>query len=107
MKLTTLKSRLPTLVTQRIPAHVGTERLRGSAAVKRRSQWLEQHPLCKACQDEGRVTAATVVDHVVPLWKGGADDYETNGQSLCHQHHDAKTAQEAAERAALGASGSR
>lgn len=105
MKLKTLRPRLATLVTQRIPSQAGTERLRGSAAVKRRARWLELHPLCVECTKEGRVTAATVVDHVTPLWKGGADDYEKNGQSLCDPHHDAKTAQEAAERAAGGWSG--
>jgi 5-methylcytosine-specific restriction protein A len=54
------------------------------------------------CEAEGRVTVASVVDHRTPLWEGGADDYETNGQSLCDPHHDAKTAEEAARRARLG-----
>jgi 5-methylcytosine-specific restriction protein A len=104
VKLTTLKPRLATLVTQRIPSQAGTERLRGSAAVKRRARWLELHPLCVECQKDGRVTAATVPDHVVPLWKGGPDT-EANLQSLCKEHHDEKSAQEAAERAAGGWSG--
>jgi 5-methylcytosine-specific restriction protein A len=70
--------------------------------VDRRARWLYLHPLCCECEKEGRVTAADVVDHDTPLWKGGADDYETNGRSLCNPHHDAKTAKEAAERAAGG-----
>lgn len=101
MKLTTLKPRLSTLVTQRIPSQQ-TERLRGSAAVTRRERWLRLHPLCVECDKEGRVTAGDVVDHKVPLWKGGADSYESNGQTLCHAHHDAKTKAEAAERARGG-----
>jgi 5-methylcytosine-specific restriction protein A len=54
------------------------------------------------CEKAGMVRAADVVDHIVPLWKGGADD-ESNLQSLCQTpHHDQKSAREAAERAALG-----
>jgi 5-methylcytosine-specific restriction protein A len=101
MKLKTLKSKLPTLSTK-LAAPVSTERLRGRAAVDRRAKWLRDHPLCAECEQDGRVTAAQVVDHKTPLWQSGADDYETNGQSLCHEHHDAKTAQEARQRAALG-----
>jgi 5-methylcytosine-specific restriction protein A len=100
MKLTTLKSTL-----QRLPSKIGTaqvDRLRGSAAVKRRANWLRSHPLCARCDQEGRVSAATVPDHIVPLWAGGADSLETNGQSLCHEHHDAKTECEARMRAAGG-----
>lgn len=102
MKLTTLKPRLATLVTQRIPSHSGTERLRGSAAVARRARWLRDHPLCVECDKAGRVTAGDVVDHITPLWQGGADDYETNGQTLCRDHHDEKTKAEAAERSRGG-----
>ena len=105
MKLTTLRpklsqvpSRVPTL-TQRPGA---TERLRGRAAVERRAQFLYRHPLCIECQKVDRVSAATVPDHILPLWAGGADDLEANGQALCHEHHDAKSACEARMRAAGG-----
>ena len=104
MKLTTLKPRLSTLATQRIPTQE-TGRMRGRAAVDRRRRWLQAHPLCVECEKEGRVTAGTVVDHITPLWKGGPDSYEANGQTLCTAHHDEKTAGEAKERAALGWSG--
>lgn len=101
MKLATLKPRLATLVTQRIPTQE-TERLRGRAAVTRRARWLDAHPLCVECEAEGKTTAADVVDHITPLWKGGRDD-ESNFQSLCQvPHHDAKTKAEAAERARGG-----
>ena len=57
------------------------------------------------CEAEGKVKVGDVVDHRIPLWKGGRDD-DTNLQTLCQTpHHDAKTAQEAKERAALGWSG--
>lgn len=101
LKLTTLKPRLSQLVTQRIPV-LETERLRGRAAVARRAAWLRLHPLCVECEKEGRVTAGDVVDHRVPLWKGGAD-HESNFQTLCQKpHHDEKSKREAAERASGG-----
>ena len=70
--------------------------------MKRRRLWLRAHPLCVHCEIEGRVSLGTAVDHIVPLWQGGPDDYEANGQTLCTEHHDAKTAAEAARRGGGG-----
>ena len=104
VKLTTLKSPL-----QRAPNRLqtlgrpqATERMRGRAAVDRRARWLETHPLCVHCEAADKVTASVTVDHIKPLWDGGADDYETNGQSLCRPCHDVKSKAEAADRAARG-----
>ena len=54
-----------------------------------RAGFLRKHPLCVYCEREGRVTAATVVDHIVPhcgdmkaFWDFG------NWQSLCKPCHD-------------------
>lgn len=60
---------------------------------KARLRFLKQRPLCKHCQDEGQLTAATVVDHVIPH-KGNKGLFwsEHNWQSLCKRHHDIKTA---------------
>lgn len=66
--------------------------------MERRSRWLSLNPLCCMCQAAGRVSAAQEVDHITPLWAGGADD-ETNYQSLCKPCHAAKTAAEATKRA--------
>jgi len=33
---------------------------------KAREQFLREHPLCLMCQAQGRVEAATVVDHITP-----------------------------------------
>jgi 5-methylcytosine-specific restriction enzyme A len=33
---------------------------------KARAEFLAEHPLCAHCLAEGRLTPATVVDHVVP-----------------------------------------
>jgi 5-methylcytosine-specific restriction protein A len=60
-----------------------------------RAAFLAQHPLCAACQAQGRVMPATVVDHLVPH-RGAAVLFwdERNWQGLCKRCHDAKTAQE-------------
>jgi 5-methylcytosine-specific restriction enzyme A len=89
----------------RSAAEVKTEldRLRPSAARRgygprwrrARQAFLVRHPLCAACQAQGRVVRATVVDHVVPhhgnqrlFWD------ETNWAPACKPCHDAKTARE-------------
>tara|TARA_B110001452_G_scaffold2806_1_gene2453 strand:- start:46 stop:483 length:438 start_codon:yes stop_codon:yes gene_type:complete len=38
------------------------------------------------------------VDHVLPLWNGGPDCYETNAQALCPTCHATKTQLESIER---------
>ncbi len=50
--------------------------------------------LCQPCQQAGRVTVATQVDHIVPKALGGTDD-EPNLQAICSACHKAKTAREA------------
>jgi 5-methylcytosine-specific restriction protein A len=57
---------------------------------KARKTYLTRNPLCIMCQREGRVTPATVVDHIIPH-KGDAAlfwDTENNWQPLCKPHHD-------------------
>lgn len=46
----------------------GTAQERGytSQWTKARAAYLRKHPLCVYCQRDGRLTAATVVDHIVP-----------------------------------------
>ena len=61
---------------------------------KARLTWLNRHPLCVMCEREGRVTAAKVVDHIIPhRGPDGLSDpvlfWDTaNWQSLCKPHHD-------------------
>jgi len=74
-----------------------TPRQRGLKWMERRARWLAEHPLCENCQAKGRVTAAEEVDHVVPLFRGGADD-QTNYQSLCVECHKVKTAEDKGHR---------
>lgn len=59
--------------------------------------WREQYgfvdnPFCVKCYEEGHITMATVVDHIVPhrgdqklFWDRG------NWQPLCEHHHNVKT----------------
>lgn len=61
----------------------------------RRKEQLTREPLCKMCLEQGRVTPASIADHVQQ--HNGDEDSFFNGalQSLCKPHHDgAKQAQE-------------
>ena len=99
-RLTTLKPRVAMLNTQRV-ATVGragaTPRTRGGAWMRARAAWLREHPLCVECDRLGFVSIDVEVDHRIPLWEGGADD-PSNYQTLCREHHQAKTAREARRR---------
>jgi 5-methylcytosine-specific restriction protein A len=81
------------------PDSPDSNRLRGRAGVERRARWLSAHPLCVHCEQENppRVTAGAQVDHVIPLEDGGRDD-ESNFQTLCKPHHDAKSQADRARR---------
>ena len=63
-----------------------------------RAAFLREHPVCAACAARGRVVAAVVVDHVVPVKDGGARFYPGNLQALCISDHNAKSARETARR---------
>lgn len=60
-----------------------------------RKVFLSQHYLCEECKKNGRVTLATVVDHIQPH-KGDKRLFwdEGNHQALCESCHNRKTAQE-------------
>ncbi len=60
-----------------------------------RRRFLREHPLCAACQSEGRLVPATVVDHIVPHRGDRALFWDpANHQPLCATHHSRKTCQE-------------
>ena len=63
-----------------------------------RAAFLREHPLCARCGGRGRVVAAMVADHVLPLKDGGARFDWTNLQALCVSCHNRKTAGETARR---------
>lgn len=82
------------------------KRIRGRRGVELRKRRLANEPLCRMCKAEGRVTAATVPDHIAPLAKGG-EDVDTNIRCLCEAHHDEVTRQEFGhrQRVAIGEDG--
>lgn len=54
-----------------------------------RRAFLSEHPLCRMCEEEGRVTAATVVDHITPHKGDEALFWDrSQWQALCKRHHD-------------------
>ncbi len=57
--------------------------------------YLNNHPFCVRCLQEGKYTPATVVDHIKPH-KGNKNLFwdKNNWQSLCKSCHDKKTATE-------------
>jgi 5-methylcytosine-specific restriction protein A len=78
----------------------------GDTAKYRRASWINlrdahrnAYPLCVKCEKEGRAVSILnnggVVDHIEPE-KVAPDRFldPTNLQSLCHKHHNQKTAKE-------------
>jgi 5-methylcytosine-specific restriction enzyme A len=58
-----------------------------------RQAWLNAHPLCVACEAEGRVTVAQVVDHLVAVVDDPSRRLDwSNLRSLCKSCHDRHTA---------------
>ncbi|MGV7210489.1 HNH endonuclease [Oxalobacteraceae bacterium A2-2] len=98
-KLTALKPRLQVASTSRIqPLAATVQRKRGSAGVRDRQSIRERDEgMCQECKRQGRTRLGSAVDHIVPLWQGGSDE-DDNKELLCTPCHDAKTAQEAAQR---------
>lgn len=69
-----------------------SKRGRGSKWQRLSSRYLREHPLCAECQRHGRLTAASVVDHIIPhrgndklMWT------ESNWAASCKPCHDRKT----------------
>lgn len=108
-KLRTLKSTLPVLDTRRVQTmqagswrtsdQTSSQRGYGYKWQKAREQFLREHPLCLMCQAQGRVEAATVVDHITPhrgdqslFWR------RSNWQPLCATHHSRDKQREEARR---------
>lgn len=70
--------------------------IKGWTLQKERERLFAADPLCQECKRKGRVTIATIRDHVRPLAQGGRDERE-NTQGLCKPCHDTKSRQEAIE----------
>lgn len=59
-----------------------------------RKAQIARCPCCVACTEQGRVTPATVTDHITPVRLGGDFWAPSNHQSLCRACHQAKSAAE-------------
>jgi 5-methylcytosine-specific restriction protein A len=75
-----------------------TQRIGGSRWKRIREQILTDEPLCRNCSKHNRVSLATEVDHITPLWAGGKEYDLTNLQPLCCDCHIIKTSEEATQR---------
>lgn len=76
-------------------------RKRGRAGQEQRARRFRMHPICAHCKAEGRIIATDEIDHVKPLFQGGADD-DDNVQGLCRRCHAIKSAKERGARATYG-----
>lgn len=54
--------------------------------------------LCDMCRENGIIAKADVVDHIIEIKDGGEPFDLRNTQSLCHYHHNKKTAKERKKR---------
>lgn len=61
---------------------------------KLRARFLVEHPFCVECRKYGRLTKATIVDHIVPIRQGGPAMDEDNLQPLCWSCHSSKSIKE-------------
>jgi len=63
-----------------------------SARWKKMRQWkLSKYPLCELCKQKGKITSATMVDHIKPINQGGKALCESNLMSLCKYCHAKKS----------------
>lgn len=85
------------------PKYQPAEQQRGTSAQRgygyrwqrARAGYLVKHPLCAECEKQGRVEAATDLDHVI-AHRGDNDLFwdRENWQGLCQPCHSRKTATE-------------
>ena len=59
-----------------------------------RATKIDQQPLCEECERKNIVTVANMVDHIVPINKGGEPLDISNLQSLCNRCHNQKSGRE-------------
>ena len=63
-----------------------TNKRYGRAWRRIRRIYIQAHPLCEQCEQEGRITPAEEVHHILPLASGGTND-EGNLMALCKSCH--------------------
>ena len=60
-----------------------TQRGYGIMHQRARTDVLIADPYCKICEREGRKSLAVIVDHIIPLSRGGSQD-RSNKQGVCN-----------------------
>ena len=80
------------------------KRITGRTLQTLRARLLYDEPLCVHCTDQGRLSLAVEVDHIIPLYKGGSNDQD-NLQGLCVECHKAKTVTDCNRRPTIGVDG--
>jgi len=89
MRIKSITSKVKTISTHRTVKPVVRDR--GGKWKRERDEVMRlDGGLCRQCRKEGRVTTAVEVDHIVPLFEGGADTV-SNKQALCLRCHQAKS----------------
>jgi 5-methylcytosine-specific restriction protein A len=86
----------PPILKRKLPRKTWTnptKRIGGRRRQHERRLLLTDHPLCAECEKHGRVTEATIRDHIRALALGGTDTRD-NTQPLCKPCHDEKTKRE-------------
>ena len=61
---------------------------------KKRADFLIDHPFCVECYRHGRLSKATIVDHIIPIRQGGLALEDSNLQALCWSCHSRKSIEE-------------
>ena len=80
---------------QRAERHDPTDKFYHTSQWRRlRASVLAATPLCRACESSGRIVAAVLVDHIVPVKVGGSIWDAANLQPLCNACHEAKSVAE-------------
>ena len=61
---------------------------------KLRLMILQRDPICKECEKKNIFVSSIVVDHILPINKGGAKYNADNLQGLCTTCHNRKSARD-------------
>lgn len=70
-----------------------TRRRYGRAWKRTRERYIAAHPLCEKCGEQGKLTPAQEVHHILPLSRGGTHD-DSNLMALCNPCHSEITARD-------------
>ena len=98
--LKTLKTILSTFNESSVKRGLATARITGNSLYAVMKRFERDNPrLCAECHRHGRVRYGDELEHIVPLWQGGAES-DSNREWICRDDHKIKTAREASMRRA-------